>query len=85
MSINRESDVAANLQIGPTTMGMVRLYIETDTVELPLDFEEELAPLIERCQRLVHIGELSRVFLGFGCQILPLGLEVLQGLFTTQP
>ena len=30
MGINRESDVAANLQIGPTSLGMVRLYIETD-------------------------------------------------------
>jgi len=43
MGIDRESDVAANLQIGPTSLGMVRLYIETDTVELPLDFEPEEA------------------------------------------
>ena len=43
MGINRESDVAANLQIGPTSLGMVRLYIETATIELPLDFEPEEA------------------------------------------
>lgn len=43
MGINRESDVAANLQIGPTSAGMVRLYIETDQFELPLDFEPEEA------------------------------------------
>ncbi len=43
MGINRESDVAANLQIGPTTEGMVRLYIETDAIELPLDFEPDEA------------------------------------------
>ena len=43
MGINRESDVAANLQIGPTSLGMVRLYIETDTIELPLDFEPDEA------------------------------------------
>jgi hypothetical protein len=43
VGINRESDVAANLQIGPTSLGMVRLYIETVTVELPLDFEPEEA------------------------------------------
>lgn len=43
MGINRESKVAANLQIGPTSLGMVRLYIETDTLELPLDFEPEEA------------------------------------------
>ena len=38
MGIDRESDIAANLQIGPTSLGMVRLYIETETIELPLDF-----------------------------------------------
>ena len=38
MGINTESDVSANLQIGPTTQGMVRLYVEGDGVELPLDF-----------------------------------------------
>ena len=43
MGIDRESDVSANLQIGPTTLGMVRLYISTDTVDLPLDFEPEEA------------------------------------------
>jgi hypothetical protein len=43
MSINRESNVAANLQIGPTSLGMVRLYIETDQIELPLDFEPDEA------------------------------------------
>ena len=43
MGINRESDVAANLQIGPTSLGMVRLYIETEGFELPLDFEPDEA------------------------------------------
>jgi hypothetical protein len=43
MGINRESEVAANLQIGPTTLGMVRLYIETQTLELPLDFDPDEA------------------------------------------
>lgn len=43
MGIDRESNVAANLQIGPTSLGMVRLYIETDQIELPLDFEPEEA------------------------------------------
>lgn len=47
MGINRESDVAASLQIGPTSLGMVRLYIATESMELPLDFEpgeaEEIA------------------------------------------
>lgn len=43
MSINSESDVAANIQIGPTTLGMVRIYIEGDGVDLPLDFTPEEA------------------------------------------
>jgi hypothetical protein len=43
MGINRESEVAANLQIGPTSLGMVRLFIETEAFELPLDFEPEEA------------------------------------------
>lgn len=43
MGINRESDVAANLQIGPTSLGMVRLYVEAEGVDLPLDFEPEEA------------------------------------------
>jgi hypothetical protein len=43
MGINKQSDVAANLQIGPTSLGMVRLYVEAEGVELPLDFEPEEA------------------------------------------
>jgi hypothetical protein len=43
MGINRESEVSANLQIGPTSLGMVRLYIETEAFELPLDFDPDEA------------------------------------------
>ena len=43
MSINRESDKSANLQIGPTTLGMVRIYVEGDGIEIPMDFEPEEA------------------------------------------
>ncbi|MFW5655101.1 MAG: DUF6324 family protein [Roseicyclus sp.] len=43
MGINRESDIAANLQIGPTTLGMVRIYLEGEGIDLPLDFEPEEA------------------------------------------
>lgn len=43
MGINSESDVSANLQIGPTTLGMVRIYVEGDGVDLPLDFDPEEA------------------------------------------
>ncbi|MBV0912832.1 DUF6324 family protein [Anianabacter salinae] len=44
MSINKQSDVSANLQIGPTTEGMVRIYVEADGgIDLPLDFDPEEA------------------------------------------
>lgn len=43
MSINQESEISANLQIGPTSLGMVRIYVESDALTLPLDFEPEEA------------------------------------------
>ena len=43
MGINDESDIEANLQIGPTSEGMVRLYIEATGVSVPMDFEPEEA------------------------------------------
>ena len=43
MSINTERDIEANLQIGPTDRGMVRLFIEAKGVEIPMDFEPEEA------------------------------------------
>ena len=41
--INRQSDESAALQIGPTNEGMVRLYITSDTVDLPMDFTPDEA------------------------------------------
>jgi hypothetical protein len=43
MGIDSESDIAADLQIGPTTLGKVRIYIAGEGVDLPLDFEPEEA------------------------------------------
>ncbi|NAZ35757.1 DUF6324 family protein [Rubellimicrobium sp. CFH 75288] len=44
MGINKPSDVTANLQIGPTTLGMVRIYVEAEGgIELPLDFDPDEA------------------------------------------
>ena len=43
MSINSESDTAANLQIGPTDAGMVRLFVEGGGFEIPMDFTPEEA------------------------------------------
>lgn len=43
MGINKQSDIAANLQIGPTTEGMVRIFVEGEGIDLPLDFDPEEA------------------------------------------
>lgn len=43
MGINTERDLEANLQIGPTDQGMVRIFIEANGVEVPMDFEPEEA------------------------------------------
>ncbi|TMV08060.1 hypothetical protein FGK63_11485 [Ruegeria sediminis] len=43
MGINTERDIEANLQIGPTDKGMVRLYVEAEGVEIPMDFDPEEA------------------------------------------
>jgi hypothetical protein len=43
MGINSESDLSASIQIGPTSLGMVRIYIEGDGIDLPMDFDPEEA------------------------------------------
>ncbi|MFY1706201.1 DUF6324 family protein [Tritonibacter scottomollicae] len=43
MGINTERDIEANMQIGPTDAGMVRIFIEADGLEVPMDFEPEEA------------------------------------------
>ncbi|MFZ5963384.1 DUF6324 family protein [Thalassococcus sp. BH17M4-6] len=43
MGINTERDIEANLQIGPTDQGMVRLFVLADGIEIPMDFDPEEA------------------------------------------
>ncbi len=43
MGINTERDIEANMQIGPTDQGMVRIFIEAGGVEIPMDFTAEEA------------------------------------------
>jgi hypothetical protein len=43
MGINSEKEIEANLQIGPTELGMVRLYIEGNGIDIPMDFDPEEA------------------------------------------
>ncbi|MEL7344230.1 MAG: DUF6324 family protein [Pseudomonadota bacterium] len=43
MGIDTERDIEANLQIGPTSSGMVRLFIEGGGAEIPMDFDPDEA------------------------------------------
>ena len=43
MGINTERDIEANLQIGPTDAGMVRLFVEAGQTEIPMDFDPDEA------------------------------------------
>ena len=38
MGINKQSDIEANLQIGPTDIRMVRIYLSGGGTEFPMDF-----------------------------------------------
>ena len=65
MGINDESDIEANLQIGPTDQGMVRLFITAGGTEVPMDFSpdeaEEIAEEIRAAaQSAVKIKPKSR-------------------------
>lgn len=59
MGINTERDVEANLQIGPTDSGMVRLFIEADGVEIPMDFDPEEAD--EIAEEIRAAAEAARI------------------------
>ena len=48
MGINTPSDISAELSIGATDQGMVRIFIVTETQEIPMDFLPEEAEEIAR-------------------------------------
>lgn len=59
MGIDKQSDLAANLQIGPTSLGMVRLYVEADGgIEIPLDFDPDEA--LEIAEEIRVAAEAAR-------------------------
>lgn len=64
MGINKESEIAANLQIGPTTLGMVRIYVEAEGHELPLDFDPDEAD--EIAEELRGAAQAARAILEGG-------------------
>jgi len=63
MGIDTPSDIAANIQIGPTDQGMVRIFIEAEGgVHLPLDFDPEEAD--EIAEELRAAAEAARAMTG---------------------
>ena len=46
MGLNSQMDIEADLQVGPTDKGMVRIYVKGPEVDLPLDFDPEDAEAI---------------------------------------
>ena len=41
--INKQTETVADLQIGPTNQGMVRIYITSNSIDIPMDFSPEEA------------------------------------------
>ncbi|WP_103762401.1 DUF6324 family protein [Roseovarius confluentis] len=61
MGINDERDIEANLQIGPTDQGMVRLFIMTGPTEIPMDFEpDEAREIAEEILAAAKAAEAKR-------------------------
>ena len=48
MGINTNSDIEAELSIAPTENNMVRIFVATDTMEIPMDFQPKEAEAIAR-------------------------------------
>lgn len=48
MGINTPSELEAELSIGPTDQGMVRIFVATEGIEIPMDFTAEEAEEIAR-------------------------------------
>lgn len=43
MGIDKQTDMSGELQIGPTSLGMVRIYMTAEGIDLPMDFTPEEA------------------------------------------
>jgi phage tail sheath gpL-like len=60
MGIDTERDIEANLQIGPTDRGMVRIFIEGQGIEIPMDFEPDEAD--EIADEIKAAAQAARAF-----------------------
>ncbi|MEL0072323.1 MAG: DUF6324 family protein [Rhodobiaceae bacterium] len=48
MGINTPSEIEAELSVGPTDRAMVRIFVTTGEIEIPMDFTAEEAEEIAR-------------------------------------
>ena len=64
MGIDKESEFEANLQVGPTTLGMVRIFVEGDGLEIPMDFDpdeaDEIADEIKAAAGRARVVSMKR-------------------------
>ncbi len=61
MGINTEREIEANLQIGPTDQGMIRLFIFAGDMEIPMDFEpDEAEEIIEELKSAIATANKVR-------------------------
>ncbi|MGB7243608.1 MAG: DUF6324 family protein [Sulfitobacter sp.] len=58
MGIDTERDIEANLQIGPTDKGMVRIFVEAAGTEIPMDFTPDDA--IEIADEIIAAANRAR-------------------------
>ncbi len=56
--INTQSDLIADLQVGPTDQGMVRLYVSAEGIDLPMDFSPEEA--IDIATEILAAAEIAQ-------------------------
>lgn len=61
MGINDQSDAVANLQIGPTDQGMVRIFVESGGNEISMDFDpDEAQEIAEEIRAAAAIVQAAR-------------------------
>ena len=63
MGINKKSDIVADLQIGPTTDGNVRIYISGKNLSIPLDFfPDEAEDIASELIEAAKVAKKSKKF-----------------------
>ena len=59
MVINWKHNIETDLQVGPTSEGMVRLFIQNEEISLPIDFNPDDA--IEIANEIIASAKTAKV------------------------